>query len=57
MTEWIVTPITGVGYRALGMPFFMENLLNQVEAIEGQGTFFAANSADRKLAERNGRPK
>ena len=41
---------TGVSYRALGMPFFMENLLNQVEAIKGQGMFFMANSADRPLA-------
>jgi uncharacterized protein YbjT (DUF2867 family) len=41
---------TGVNYRALAMPFFMENLLNQVEAIESQGMFFMANSADRPLA-------
>lgn len=40
---------TGVSYRALGMPFFMENLLNQVESIRSQGTFFMANSGDRKL--------
>jgi uncharacterized protein YbjT (DUF2867 family) len=40
---------TGVSYRALEMPFFMENLLHQVEAIKSQGTFFLANSADRKL--------
>ena len=41
---------TGVSYRALGMPFFMENLINQVEAIKGQGMFFLANAADRALA-------
>ncbi len=40
---------TGVSYRALAMPFFMENLLNQVEAIKSQGMFFLANSADRTL--------
>ncbi|MFF3940563.1 NmrA family NAD(P)-binding protein [Streptomyces phaeofaciens] len=41
---------TGVNYRSLAMPFFMENLLGQVEAIKSQGTFFLANSADRPLA-------
>lgn len=41
---------TGVSYRALGMPFFMENLLNQVGTLKSQGTFFLANLADRPLA-------
>lgn len=41
---------TGVHYRALAMPYFMENLLNQVEAIKSKGTFFTANSAGRPLA-------
>lgn len=41
---------TGVDYRALAMPFFMENLHNQVGAIKGQGMFFLANSPDRPLA-------
>ncbi|GAA0372350.1 NAD(P)H-binding protein [Actinoallomurus spadix] len=41
---------TGVGYRALAMPFFMENLLNQVDAIRKQGMFFMPNQADRPLA-------
>ena len=41
---------TGVSYRALRMPFFLENLLNQVESIKGQGAFFMANSSDRQLA-------
>jgi uncharacterized protein YbjT (DUF2867 family) len=40
---------TGVSYRALQMPFFMENLLHQVQAIKRQGMFFLANSADRTL--------
>ena len=41
---------TGVSYRALRMPFFLENLLNQVESIKGQGAFFMPNSSDRQLA-------
>ncbi|GGW39849.1 NmrA family transcriptional regulator [Streptomyces lucensis JCM 4490] len=41
---------TGVSYRALAMPYFMENLLNQLEAIRSQGVFRTANSADRPLA-------
>ncbi|TXL84533.1 NAD(P)H-binding protein [Streptomyces sp. IB2014 016-6] len=41
---------TGVNYRSLAMPFFMENLLSQVEAIKSQGMFFLANSSDRPLA-------
>ncbi|WP_225826637.1 NAD(P)H-binding protein [Streptomyces naphthomycinicus] len=41
---------TGVNYRALAMPFFMENLLNQAEAIRSQGVFSLANTADRPLA-------
>lgn len=40
---------TGVSYRALRMPFFMENLLGQVEAIKGRGMFSLANSGDRPL--------
>jgi uncharacterized protein YbjT (DUF2867 family) len=41
---------TGVSYRALRMPFFMENLLNQVNAIANQGMFLMPNSGDRQLA-------
>jgi 3-methyladenine DNA glycosylase/8-oxoguanine DNA glycosylase/uncharacterized protein YbjT (DUF2867 family) len=41
---------TGVSYRALRMPFFMENLLNQVEAIRSNGLLVMANSPDRTLA-------
>lgn len=31
---------TGVGYRALTLPSFMDNLLRQVEAIRSEGVFF-----------------
>lgn len=41
---------TGVAYRALAMPFFMENLLNQAQALKTQGMFFLPNAADRTLA-------
>ena len=41
---------TGVSYRALAMPYFMENLLVQTETIRNQGMFFLANAADRPLA-------
>jgi uncharacterized protein YbjT (DUF2867 family) len=40
---------TGTAYRALALPFFMENLLRQAEAITEQGTFSMANAADRPL--------
>ncbi len=39
---------TGVHYRSLAMPGFMDNMLNQVEAIRNQGTFFSTLSGDRK---------
>ncbi|MFD5145311.1 NAD(P)H-binding protein [Streptomyces sp. NPDC058401] len=39
----------GVDYRALAMPFFMENLLGQAAAIAA-GTFFTPNTLDRPLA-------
>lgn len=41
---------TGVHYRSLAMPFFMDNLLGQAEAIRSQGMFFLPNTADRPLA-------
>jgi hypothetical protein len=41
---------TDVSYRALAMPYFMENLLVQTETIKNQGMFFLANAADRPLA-------
>jgi len=40
---------TGAAYRALALPFFMENLLRQAQAIAEQGTFSMANAADRPL--------
>jgi uncharacterized protein YbjT (DUF2867 family) len=40
---------TGTGYRALAMPFFMENVLRQAQALRDQGTFRLANAADRPL--------
>jgi uncharacterized protein YbjT (DUF2867 family) len=40
---------TGVAYRALTMPSFMDNLLTQVEAIKSQGVFFSPVAGDRKL--------
>jgi uncharacterized protein YbjT (DUF2867 family) len=40
---------TGAAYRALALPFFMENLLRQAEEIRGHGTFSMANAADRPL--------
>ena len=40
---------TGVNYRALTMPSFMDNLLRQVAPIKNQGVFFAPISSDRKL--------
>jgi uncharacterized protein YbjT (DUF2867 family) len=40
---------TGVSYRALTMPSFMDNLLWQIEAIKNQGAFFSPLSADRKM--------
>ncbi|MER8012640.1 NAD(P)H-binding protein [Streptomyces sp. NPDC094149] len=41
---------TGVKSRALRPPFFMENLLRQVDAIRGQGTFFLPSDRNRTLA-------
>lgn len=40
---------TGTPYRALALPFFMENLLRHVESIKEQGSFSMANAADRPL--------
>ena len=37
---------TGVGYRALTMPSFMDNLLWQVEPIRSQGLFFSPIDGD-----------
>ena len=40
---------SGVSYRALTMPSFMDNLLRQVPAIRSRGMFFTPISGDRKL--------
>ncbi|MFD0699000.1 NAD(P)H-binding protein [Paenibacillus sp. GCM10027628] len=40
---------TGVNYRSLCMPGFMENMLWQVEPIKRQGMFFYPMSEDRKV--------
>ncbi|RXT20551.1 NmrA family transcriptional regulator [Rhizobium leguminosarum] len=40
---------TGVNYRALTMPSFMDNLARQVETIKNQGMFFSPIAGDRKL--------
>jgi uncharacterized protein YbjT (DUF2867 family) len=40
---------TGVSYRSLCMPGFMENMLWQVEPIKRQGMLFLPISGDRKL--------
>ncbi|MFJ4833504.1 NAD(P)H-binding protein [Streptomyces sp. NPDC088747] len=40
---------TGVRYRALALPFFMENLIRQTQSIAEQGVFSMANAADQPL--------
>jgi len=40
---------TGAAYRALALPFFMENLLRQAQAIKEQGMFSMPNAAERPL--------
>jgi len=40
---------TGVSYRALTNPSFMENLINQAGAIKNQGMFFSPLVGDRKF--------
>ena len=40
---------TGAAYRALALPFFMENLLRQAQAIKEQGMFSMTNAAERPL--------
>lgn len=39
---------SGVPYRSLAMPSFMDNLLRQVASIKSQGVFFGPIDADRK---------
>ncbi|MEU2247291.1 NAD(P)H-binding protein [Streptomyces sp. NPDC019224] len=41
---------TGAAYRSLAMPFFMENLLHQTDALTTRGVFSAPVAADRPLA-------
>lgn len=40
---------TGVSYRALRMPGFMENMLQQVGALKHQSTFYQTTSPDHKI--------
>lgn len=40
---------TGVSFRALTMPSFMDNILRQAQPIKKQGVFFSPISGDRKL--------
>lgn len=40
---------TGVSFRALTMPSFMDNIARQVTPIKTQGVFFSLISGDRKL--------
>jgi uncharacterized protein YbjT (DUF2867 family) len=46
MDDLIVS--TGVGYRALTMPSFMDNLLRQIASIKNEGTFSLPISGDLK---------
>jgi uncharacterized protein YbjT (DUF2867 family) len=40
---------TGVAYRALTNPSFMDNIVRQAESIKNQGMFFSPIDGDRKL--------
>jgi uncharacterized protein YbjT (DUF2867 family) len=40
---------TGVAYRALTNPSFMDNIVRQVESIKNQGIFFSPIAGDRKM--------
>lgn len=40
---------SGVNYRALTMPSFMDNLLRQGEAIKNRGVFFSPIAGDRRM--------
>ena len=40
---------TGVAYRALTNPSFMDNIVRQAESINNQGVFFSPIAGDRKL--------
>lgn len=45
-----VLSASGAAYRALSLPFYMENLVGQAEAIRERGVFSLACEADRPLA-------
>ena len=40
---------TGVSYRALAMPSFVDNIIRQLEPIKSKGMFFSPISGNRKL--------
>jgi uncharacterized protein YbjT (DUF2867 family) len=40
---------TGINYRALTMPSFMDNILRQVAPIKSQGKFYGPIAGDRKM--------
>ena len=40
---------TGIAYRALTNPSFMDNIVRQAESIENQGMFFSPIAGDHKL--------
>jgi uncharacterized protein YbjT (DUF2867 family) len=40
---------SGVAFRALALPSFMDNVLRQVPAIRDQGKYYAASRPDRKM--------
>jgi uncharacterized protein YbjT (DUF2867 family) len=40
---------TGVSFRALTMPSFMDNILRQIPSLKARGVFFSPLSANRKL--------
>jgi uncharacterized protein YbjT (DUF2867 family) len=41
---------SGAAYRAMSPPFYMENLLGQLDAIRGRGAFFLTHAGDEPLA-------
>jgi hypothetical protein len=41
---------TGVSYRALTMPSFMDNLLRQVELIKSRGVFFSPRAGSARAS-------
>jgi uncharacterized protein YbjT (DUF2867 family) len=41
---------SGAAYRALSMPFYMENLLGQLDAINALSAFYLTYAGDRPLA-------